>query len=600
MKSEKIREKFIDYFVKKLKHTKVASSSLIPENDPSVLLTTAGMQQFKVYFQGQKSVKKDFRNRNLTSIQKCFRTSDIESVGDESHLTFFEMLGNFSIGGYFKKRAIKYAFEFLTKELKINKKRLYVTVFAGDEEVVKDFEAFKAWQEYVDEERIFAFGREFNWWGPPGKSGPCGPSSEIHYDLTGEPCSRGKDCQPNCECGRFVELWNLVFMQYYKDEKGGLKDLPTKNIDTGMGLERLAMIMQKKDNIFETDLFSPLIKIIFQDPNIEKLQSEMERVKSIRIIADHIKGAVFLLSEGISFSNKGQGYILRRIFRRLIDQFESPYFKLEPLVEAVIDIYSRFYPEILKQKKEIISKLNEEREAYNKILSIEVDKVYQKISKKTKKSIFEDKGRKPSKIKISAEEAFRLYSTYGLTPNMIRKKGYEFDEEKFKEKLAEHQKISRAGAEKKFGGVGDFGEKVARQHTATHLLHAALRRVLGSHVRQMGSDLTPERLRFDFSHPAKLTEEEKKKVEDLVNEVIKKDYPVTFEEMPYKKAIKSGALAFFKEKYPEIVKVYTIGNFSKEICAGPHVRRTSELGHFKIISEKSSARGVRRIKAILE
>lgn len=597
MKSEKIREKFINYFVKKKRHTLVPSSSLIPDNDPSVLLTTAGMQQFKPYFLGEKSVKKDFKNRHLASIQKCFRTSDIESVGDETHLTFFEMLGNFSVGGYFKEKAIEYAYNFLTKELKLDKKRLYVTVFEGDDQVVKDFEAVKIWQKYLDEDRIFGFGRQYNWWGPPGKTGPCGPCSEIHYDLTNQPCSDKKSCQPNCACGRFVEVWNLVFTQYFLDTAGVFNDLPTKNIDTGMGLERLAMIMQKEKSVFKTDLFTPLIEKAKKDPRLENLQSELEKEKSLRIIADHLRACVFLLAEGVEFSNKEQGYILRRLYRRLIDQFESPDFVLEALIDEVIDLYGPYYPVLKDSRLKIIDHLRQERENYRKVLELAVDEVFEKLNKKTK---IRPKKLTASSRQISAEQAFQLYSTYGLTPNLIRKKGYVFNEDEFKKKIAEHQAVSRAGAEKKFGGAGELGEKVAREHTATHLLQAALRKVLGGQVKQMGSDLTEERLRFDFSYEDKLTDEQKKEVEEIVNQAIKDNLPVSFKEMSYDEAIKAGALAFFKEKYPEKVKVYSIGGFSREICAGPHVKSTGELKNFKIISEKSSAKGVRRIKAILE
>ena len=597
MKSDRIREKFKKYFAKKLKHSWVASSSLVPENDPSVLLTTAGMQPFKPYFLGEASVKKDFHNRNLASIQKCFRTSDIESVGDESHLTFFEMLGNFSIGGYFKDKAIEYAWNFLVKELKIDKKRLWVTVFSGDKEVVKDFEAIKIWQKYISQGRIMEFGRDNNWWGPPGKTGPCGPCSEIHYDLTNKFCRQGKSCRPNCECGRFVEIWNLVFMEYFSDTKGNLKDLPTKNIDTGMGLERLAMILQNKSSVFETDLFAPILEQIKADKSFNGFQSEIEQRKRLRIMADHLKGSIFLLSDGVEFSNKDQGYILRRIFRRFINQFEKTNFDLIQLIKVVIELYSPYYPDLIKRYDIIKSFLFEEKENYQKILKLEVEKVYQEIKplkKKKKNELVYPSGRK-----ISGQEAFKLYSTYGLTPNLIRKKGFDFDEVEFNLEVEKHQSISRAGAQNKFGGVGEFGEKVARQHTATHLIHAALRKVLGDHVKQMGSDLNPERIRFDFSHPDKLSDEQKNKVESLVNEIIKKDLPVTVEELPYEEAIKSGALAFFKEKYPEKVKVYTVGDFSKEICAGPHVKKTSEIGSLKIISEKSSSQGVRRIKAVV-
>lgn len=598
MKSSQIREKFKKYFAKKLRHSWVASASLVPENDFSVLLTTAGMQPFKPYFLGEASVKKDFHNRNLASIQKCFRTSDIEFVGDESHLTFFEMLGNFSIGGYFKDKAIEYAWNFLVKELKIDKNRLWITVFAGDKEVVKDFEAIKIWQKFVPHNRIIEFGREYNWWGPPGKTGPCGPCSEIHYDLTNKSCRQGKSCRPNCECGRFVEIWNLVFMEYFSDTKGNFKALPTKNIDTGMGLERLTMILQNKASVFETDLFLPILEQIKTDKSFAGLQSEIEQKKRLRIMADHLKGSIFLLADGVEFSNKDQGYILRRIFRRFIDQFEKTDFDLVRLVKGVIELYSPYYSHLIKRYEAIIRFMSEEKENYHKIIKLEVEKVYQEIKPFNKSQ--KDEIAYPSGRKISGQEAFKLYSTYGLTPNLIRKKGFDFDEVEFNQQVQKHQKISRAGAQKKFGGVGEFGEKVARQHTATHLLHAALRKVLGDHVQQMGSDLNPQRIRFDFSHPDKLSDEQKKEVESLVNQIIKKDLPVTVEELTYEEAVKSGALAFFKEKYPEKVKVYTVGDFSKEICAGPHVNKTSEIGSFNIVSEKSSSQGVRRIKAVIE
>ena len=618
MWSQLIREKFINFFVEK-GHLKIPSSSLIPK-DRSVLFTTAGMQQLKPYFLGEADPQKDFSYSRLTSVQKCFRTSDIDKVGDETHLTFFEMLGNFSIGGhptsYFKKEAIQFAFEFLTKELGLDPERLWITVFGTSEkfcdEVMRnwmksglctDAEAIRFWQEVgIPRERIFEFGRDENFWGPPGPIGPCGPCSEIHYDLTQKPCKKGTQCGPNCECNRFIEIWNLVFMEYFQDENQNLVELPKKNIDTGMGLERIAMILQKKRNVFETDLFHKIIK------RIEELTEKAKRnLRSTRIIADHIKGAVFLITDGVYPSNKEQGYVLRRLIRRAIVHgkllgIEKSF--LKDLAKEVIEIYDQFYPELIQNKNIIDNTLETEENKFRKTLQKGLNQ-FEKLLKS-------------KKIKeISGKEAFDLFQTFGfpleIIKEMAEEEGFEVSETEFEKELQKHQEISRAGAQKKFGGVGieslkteEEKEKVIKFHTATHLLHAALRKVLGSHVRQEGSDISPERLRFDFSHPRKLTEEEKKKVEDLVNEKIKEGLEVKKEEMSYEKAIKSGALAFFREKYPEKVSVYTIFNpktgevFSKEICAGPHVKNTKELGKFKIISEKSSAAGIRRIKAILE
>lgn len=583
----------------------IESSSLWPHDDPSVLLTTAGMQQFKPYFLGVKDVMKDFKNKNLVSIQRCFRTSDIEEVGDAWHNTFFEMLGNFSIGGYFKEKAIELAWKFLTKEVKIDKKKLWATYFKGEKKLEIDKETAKIWQKYLPKERILAFGSKDNWWGPPGKSGPCGPCSEIHYDFTGKPCVKSEKCLPNCSCGRFMELWNLVFMQYYQDEKGKLKELSSKNIDTGMGLERLAMILQNKRNIYETDLFEPILKEIENDKNFGRLNNIEDTVRA-RILADHLKAAVFLKFDGVNFSNKEQGYILRRIFRRAVDQFLYPHFTFDGIVEKFIEIYTPYYPFLDKRKWGILESFYQENEVYKKILKLEVKEVVEKISKKKYPKKTEIIG--PSSRQITAYEAFKLYSTYGLSPDRLRREGFSFDEKEFQKEIEKHKGLSRAGVEKKFGGHGldsqelteEERKKVIRLHTATHLLQQALREVLGKQVRQEGSDINPERLRFDFTHPQKMTEEEKKKIEEIVNQKIKENLTVTSKEMPYQEAVNSGALAFFKEKYPENVKVYFIGDFSKEICGGPHVENTSQIGKFKIISEKSSSAGVRRIKATIE
>lgn len=605
MTSDKIRRKFINFY-EKHKHKAVESSSLWPQDDPSVLLTTAGMQQFKPYFMGTKDPSKDFGIKRLISVQRCFRTSDIELVGDATHNTFFEMLGNFSIGDYFKKDAIDLAWQFLTKILHINNERLWATYYEGDKGVPKDIESIKLWKKHLPTERIKGFYKKENWWGPPGKSGPCGPCSEIHYDFTNKPCKKEKNCKPNCECGRFMELWNLVFMEYHMSEQGKLKELPAKNIDTGLGLERLALVLQKKKNIFETDLFEDIVQSIYKDKNFGSI-NKLEDNLRCRIVADHIKGSIFLLADGITFSNKEQGYILRRIFRRALDQYMYTKFELAPLIDKIINNYKSQYPYLTKRKKLIISQINRELDSYKKVLNVDIEEAVNKITNlKEQSKKMTRKG--PSSRQLTADEAFKLYSTYGLSPERLKRKGFVFDEKKFNEEIIKHQRLSRAGAREKFGGHGltstewtkEERQKIVCLHTATHLLHQALRDVLGSHVKQQGSDINPERLRFDFEHTLKLSDNQKKEIEDIVNKKIKNSLPVSKIEMDYKKAIKSGALAFFKEKYPERVAIYSIGDYSKEFCSGPHVENTNEIGKFRIISEKSSSSGIRRIKAVID
>ncbi len=570
MKAEIIRKLFLDFFQSK-NHTLVPSSSLIPD-DPSVLLTTAGMQQFKRYFTGELDPLKDFGSKNTASIQKCFRTSDIEEVGDFSHLTFFEMLGNFSFGGYFKKEAIEYAYEFITGKNWMNLEIDYVTVFEGDEEVPYDEESEKIWFS-LGIKNIKKFGRKDNFWGPTGDEGPCGPTTEIYIDD--------------------IEVWNLVFNEYYQYPDGHLEKLKNPGVDTGMGLERLAMIAQKKSTIFETDLFSPLFEIIPQsfDPRVK------------RIIADHLRGISFLISDGVRPSNKEAGYILRRLIRRVMvynflnkDKISWP-----DIFEVIVLNYKNFYPELnLKIISEVFS---EEEKRFQKTLGKGL-----KILEKT--SV------------VDAKTAFKLYESYGLPFEILKEIGGEKTKdltlEDFNQEFARHQEISRIGQERKFGGHGlilDTGElkardekelqKVIRLHTATHLLHQALREVLGETVKQMGSDITAERTRFDFTFSRKLTPQEIQQIENLVNQKIKEDLPVNFQEMPKEEAEKTGALHFFKEKYPPVVKVYYIGKslkeaWSKEFCGGPHVKRTGEIGKFKIIKEESVSAGVRRIRGIVE
>ena len=550
MTHQEIREKFINFFKEK-GHVLVPSSSLLP-TDPSVLFTTAGMQQFKPYYTGEADPEKDFGSKNVISIQKSFRTSSIDEVGDDTHGTFFEMLGNFSFGGYWKKEAIAYAYQFITKEmgLKIN----YVTVFEGDENIPADTESEKIWKLMDPSIKIKKLGREDNFWGPTGDEGPCGPSSEIYVGG--------------------VEIWNIVFNQYYQDKNKNLKELEIKGIDTGMGLERLAVAIQGVKNIYETDLFS--------------FGKDLPR-----IIADHSRAIVFLISDGVLPSNKERGYVLRRLIRRIIIKGNDTA-NLYDILSSIIREYRPFYDNLEEGKIRDVFK--EEAEKFWKTMA----KGLAELNKLET---------------IDAQTAFKLYESYGLPYESIKDSGKakNLTREEFDEEFKKHQEKSRAGAEKKFGGHGlllDTGELkaaneeevkvVTRLHTATHLLQASLRKVLGEEIKQAGSDIMAERLRFDFTFPRKLTLEEIKKVEDLVNEIIQKDLSVTKEEMPYEEALKTGALSFFKLKYPPTVNVYSVGDFSKELCGGPHVSHTAEVGKFSIKKEEAVGASVRRIRATVD
>ncbi len=619
LSSQQIRGQFLDFFEKK-GHKIVPSFSLIPL-DPSVLLTSAGMQQFVLYLEGKKDPLKDFGTWYLTSCQKCFRTADINEVGDDIHHTFFEMLGNWSIGedsnkGYFKEEAIDLALEFLVDTLELDKDKFWITVFKGGNNIPKDEESIKIWQEKgIPKERIKEFGMEDNFWGPIGEVGVCGPCSEIHYDRGKEFGCQKPDCRPNCKkCNRFIEIWNLVFMEYNKNAKCQMPNakcynytlLPQRNVDTGMGIERLTAVLQNKPSGYETDLFWPIIK------NIQKISSKKykEEKRIFRILADHLRGSVFLIGDGILPSNLDRGYILRRILRRTIRYakvLNLPENWYVSSIKKLSEIYGSTYFELRTKETEIITVFQNEEEKFGRAL----DKGLSQFDKLLKRK------RKSGKRKIiSGLEGFSLYSSFSVPIDLIqelaKERGFEIDIKGFEKALKEHQKISRAGAEKKFGGLGLEKVKDKRQkvkviklHTATHLLQQALRDVLGDQVKQMGSDINEERLRFDFSYDKKLTPEQIKKVEEIVNQKIKENLPVKKNEMDYQQALKSGALAFFKERYPEKVTVYFIGDsleksYSKEICAGHHINRTGELGQFKIVKEESSGAGVRRIKATLE
>ena len=583
MKAIEIRNKFLEFF-KKHNHTIIPSAPLIPENDPSVLFTTAGMQPLVPYLLGEKHPG----GKRIADYQKCVRTVDIDSVGDNRHLTYFEMLGNWSLGDYFKKEAIAMSYKFLTEELGIDPEKLSVTCFAGDADAPKDIEAFEAWKNAgIPEERIYFYGKEDNWW-IAGEEGPCGPDTEMFLD-TGKPaCS--ENCQPSCNCGKYVEIWNNVFMEYYKS-KDGIKKLEQKNVDTGLGLERMAMVLQKVETPFDTELFKPVME------ELEKLE-KIDDIKSRRIVAEHLRSSIMIIADGGRPSNIDRGYVLRRLIRRMTRHMSKLQIDLEnisDLIDLTINNLNEMYPELQTKRDIIKNVIIEEKDKFIKTLG-HGEKEFEKVINKLEQE---------NKNVIDGKTIFKLYETYGFPPeitaDLAQEKGYKIDLTEFDKLFKEHQEKSRLGSEQKFkGGLAEQNEITTAYHTATHLLHQALRNVLGDHVKQSGSNITTERLRFDFSHPEKMTPEQIKQVEDIVNEQIKRDLNVVSEEMPLEEAKKSGAIGLFENKYGDTVKVYTIGDFSKEICGGPHVKHTGELGHFKIKKEESSSAGIRRIKAILE
>ena len=580
MKAIEIRRKYLDYF-KKHGHSVIPSAPLIPENDPSVLFTTAGMQPLVPYLLGEKHPE----GKRLTDYQKCVRTNDIDEVGDNRHLTFFEMLGNWSLGDYFKDESIAMSFEFLTKELGIPVEKLSVTCFAGDEDCPRDEVAANAWKKAgIPEDHIYYYGKDDNWW-IAGEEGPCGPDTEMFYD-TGKPAC-GPDCQPSCDCGKYVEIWNNVFMEYFKGENGYRK-LEQKNVDTGLGLERMTMLLQGKETPFDTELFSGVMD------KLKELQ-KIDNIESRRIIAEHLRSSMMIIADGGRPSNLDRGYVLRRLIRRMIRHMNKLQIDLDSLKE-LIDIYVRdlgeMYPELVKNRETIEQVIIEEKDKFVKTLS-NGEREFQKAI-----------GKLEGTNVIPGEVVFRLYDTYGFPPEVTKElafeNGYEIDMDSFNELFKKHQEKSRAGSEQKFkGGLAETTEETIKYHTATHLLNAAIKKVIGKDAHQRGSNITVDRMRFDFNCDHKLTPEEKQEIEDLVNKWIKEGLPVIKEEMKKEEAIKSGAECMFIEKYPDIVTVYTIGDVSKELCGGPHVKNTSELGRFKIKKEESSSSGVRRIKAVL-
>ena len=583
MKAIEIRNKYLDFF-KRHGHAVIPSAPLIPENDPSVLFTTAGMQPLVPYLLGEKHPE----GKRLTDYQKCVRTNDIDEVGDNRHLTFFEMLGNWSLGDYFKEESIAMSFEFLTKELGIPVEKLSVTCFAGDEDCPRDEVAANAWKKAgIPENHIYYYGKDDNWW-IAGEEGPCGPDTEMFYD-TGKPAC-GPDCEPCCDCGKYVEIWNNVFMEYFKD-KNGYRKLEQKNVDTGLGLERMTMLLQGKETPFDTELFSPVMD------KLKELQ-KVDSIESRRIIAEHLRSSMMIIADGGRPSNLDRGYVLRRLIRRLIRHMNKLQINLDELLTLIdinVENLGEMYPELVKNKEIIKTVILEEKDKFQKTLA-NGEREFQKEINRLKE---QNTNIIPGKV------VFKLYDTYGFPPEVTKElaqeNGYKIDLEEFNKLFKEHQEKSRAGSEQKFkGGLAETTEETIAYHTATHLLNAAIKKVIGKDAHQRGSNITVDRMRFDFNCDHKLTPEEKQEIEDLVNKWIEEGLPVTKEEMKKEDAIKSGAECMFIEKYPDVVTVYTIGNVSKELCGGPHVKNTSELGKFKIKKEESSSSGVRRIKAILE
>lgn len=586
--SEDLRKKYINFFLEK-GHKVIDSASLLPENDPSVLFTTAGMHPLVPYLLGETHPS----GKRLVDCQKCIRTGDIDEVGDAIHLTYFEMLGNWSLGDYFKKESIAMSYEFLTAVLKIPAEKLAVTVFGGDLQAKRDVEAYEIWHSLgLTEDQIYYYGKSENWWGPAGQTGPCGPDTEIFYDTGKEKCS--KTCGPACGCGKFIEIWNNVFMEYNKLPDGTYLPLDQKNVDTGMGLERILAVINGKKSVYETDVLRPVIDKIQQ---ITDSTHSEENEREFRIISDHMRAVTFITGDPkrIVPSNSEQGYILRRLIRRTIRMFKKlgvTENKLPEVAETVIALNEKQYPELAENKDFIMEQLGKEYTLFHKTLDAGLKKAEQYLRGLLKGS------------ELKGELAFKLYDTFGFpiefTREIAEEKGFTVDMDGFREMFLEHQEKSRTGAEGRFkGGLADNSEQTAKLHTATHLLNGALRKVLGEGVYQKGSNINTERLRFDFSFERRLTQEELKEISQMVNEAIQKALDVRCEEMSVKEAKEKGAVGVFDNKYSDIVKVYSIEGYSKEICGGPHAANTGELKHFTILKEESSSAGVRRIKAVI-
>lgn len=590
MTSRELRESYLEFFKSK-GHAVIPSASLIPENDPSVLFTTAGMHPLVPYLLGQKHPA----GKRLCDVQKCVRTGDIDEVGDATHCTFFEMLGNWSLGDYFREESIEFSFEFLTKVLEISSEKIAVSVFAGDEDCERDEIAAKKWNELgIAKDKIFYLPKENNWW-YAGPTGPCGSDTEIFIDTGKEPC--GEDCSPACDCGKYVEIWNNVFMQFNRDKDGNFQPLAQKNVDTGMGLERTICMLNGYQSVYETDLFADVIAKISSLCGKEYGKDE-EDTRAMRIIADHMRTATFMIGDekGIVPSNVDQGYVLRRLLRRSVRfarQLGMDSKELVTIAEMFIDKYCDIYTELADNRDKVLTEIAKEEEKFGKTLENGIKEI-EKVLKFVQNGM------------LNGKTAFRLYDTYGfpieMTQEICKEKGFGVDIEGYHNAFAEHQKKSQAGAEQKFkGGLADSGEQTTYLHTATHLMLAGLKKVLGrDDIEQKGSNITAERLRFDFNFERPLTEDEKRGVEKFVNDAIARDIPVVCEEMPIEKAREINAVGVFGSRYGEVVKVYTIGDVDCQICGGPHAERTGQLGEFKIVKEQSSSAGIRRIKAVID
>jgi alanyl-tRNA synthetase len=584
--SDKLKKFYFEFFQEN-GHVLIANASLIPENDPTALFISAGMHPLVPYLLGQQHPS----GKRLVNVQKCLRTSDIDEVGDSFHLSFFEMLGNWSLGDYFKEESIRWSYEFLTSKgwLNLDEERLFVTVFAGDEKVPVDEDSARIWEEIgFPREKIFYLPREDNWWGPVGNTGPCGPDTEIFYDTGKEPC--GSECKPGCSCGKYNEIWNNVFMEYNRTPDGEYELLKQQNVDTGMGVERTIAALQGKDNVYEIEIFAPLVDEIKERSDLESFTED--QIRSVRVICDHSRAATFLLAEGIVPLNVEQGYVLRRLIRGAIRHgkllgIEEEFLSALSQITIEIDVD---YPHLKSSEDFIVTELEKEYKKFSNTLARGLNR-FNRIAR--------------NKDTIDGKDAFLLYQSFGfpieITKELGKENGIFVDVEGFYQEFEKHQKVSKAGADKRFGsGLADMSEATVRLHTATHLLNEALRRVLGKEVTQKGSNITQKRLRFDFNFDRKLTDQENKDVEDIVNGKIREALPVKRIETTLDEAIKMGSQAVFEGKYEEKVTVYSISDFSTELCSGPHVENTGELGRFKIIKEEGISAGVRRIRAVLE
>ncbi|MDN5358103.1 MAG: alanine--tRNA ligase [Candidatus Methanomethylophilaceae archaeon] len=585
MKAQELREAYVEFF-RQRGHAFIRSASLIPENDPTVLFTTAGMHPLVPYLLGGKHPE----GKRLVNYQKCIRTGDIEEVGDASHLTFFEMLGNWSLGDYFKKESITFSYDFLINVLRLRTEQISVTAFEGEGTIPRDDETAKIWNDLgIPKEQIYFYGRSDNWWGPAGQTGPCGPDTEIFFDDGRPKCGPG--CGPSCRCGKFTEIWNNVFMEYFKDAEGRFTPLKQKNVDTGMGLERVLRIMNGKETVYDTELFTGIIGTIEEITGKEYAYDK----RTFRIIADHIRAATFIMGDGVVPARVGQGYILRRLVRRAsryLSKLGVDGVEMSRICNTVINEYSTSYPELERNKETILSNITAEEEKFHQTL------------KKGLRRFDEMVDTHMAGRTLDGEQVFRLYDTFGfpieLTKELAEERGFNVDIDDFDRRFKDHQDVSRAGSDQKFkGGLADNSKETTKLHTATHLLNAALRKFVDPNIVQKGSNITAERLRFDFNLDRKVTPEELKQVQDFINDIIGRDIPVVCEEMPYEEAREHHAMGVFQDKYGEKVKVYTIGDVSCEICGGPHVNRTGEIEGFKIVKEESSAAGVRRIKAVV-